>query len=68
MKIIGIGGTNGSGKDTIGEYLQREKGFLFVPATREMLRKEAKRDLPLEREVLRSISAQWRQKRVWVYL
>lgn len=62
MKIIGISGTNGSGKDTVGEYLQKEKGFLFVPAT-EMLRAEAqKRGLPLEREVLRNISAEWRRE------
>lgn len=62
MKIIGISGTNGSGKDTIGEFLQKEKGFLFVPAT-EMLREEAhKRGLPLEREVLRNISAEWRRE------
>lgn len=61
MKIIGISGTNGSGKDTIGEYLQKEKGFLFVPAT-EMLREEARnRGLPLERETLRNISAEWRR-------
>ncbi len=61
MKIIGVSGTNGSGKDTIGEYLQKEKDFLFVPAT-DILREEArKRDLPLERENLRAISAEWRR-------
>jgi dephospho-CoA kinase len=61
MKIIGIGGTNGSGKDTLGEILA-EKGWLAVSVS-DLLREEAKkRDLPIEREVLRSISAEWRRK------
>ena len=62
MKIIGICGTNGSGKDTIGHMLAERHGWLFVSVT-ELLRDEArKRGLPVEREVLRTISAEWRRK------
>jgi cytidylate kinase len=62
MKLIGISGTNGSGKDSVAELLQREYNYLFISVT-DMLREEAKkRNLPLERKVLGSISAEWRRK------
>lgn len=62
MKIIGIAGTNGSGKDTIGQILAAKHGWLFVSVT-DMLRDECrKRDLPVERENLRNISAEWRRE------
>lgn len=62
MKIIGVAGTNGSGKDTLGHMLAERHGWLFVPVS-EFLREEAiKRGLPVEREVLRVISAQWRRE------
>ena len=63
MKIVGISGTNGSGKDTVGQMLAERHGWLFVSVTRDMLRKEAKRrGLPIERENLRTISAEWRRE------
>lgn len=62
MKIIGISGTNGAGKDSIGIMLQERHGFLFVSGS-DMLREECrKRGLPVERENLRMISAEWRKK------
>ncbi len=62
MKIIGISGTNGSGKDSVAEILVAKHGFFFVGVT-EILRKEArKRGLGTERLVLRTISAEWRRK------
>lgn len=62
MKIFGIGGTNGSGKDTVGHMLAERHNFLFVSLT-DMLRAEARRrGQPVEREVLRSISAEWRRE------
>lgn len=62
MKIIGIAGTNGSGKDTVGEILANDYSWLFV-SVGEFLREEAnKRSLPIEREVLRTISAEWRRQ------
>lgn len=62
MKLIGLSGTNGSGKDTIGHMLAERHGYLFVSLT-DMLRHEAKkRGLTLDREVLRTISAEWRRE------
>lgn len=62
MKIIGISGTNGSGKDTVGHMMAERHGYLFVSVT-ELLRQEArKRGLPVEREFLRQISAEWRRE------
>lgn len=62
MKIIGIAGTNGSGKDTIGRILAEKHGYLFISVT-DLLREECrKRGLSVEREHLRTISAQWRRQ------
>ena len=62
MKIYGICGTNGSGKDTLGLFLAEKYGYMFVSVT-ELLREEARRrSLPVEREVLRTISAEWRRE------
>lgn len=62
MKIVGISGTNGSGKDTVGQILQDDYGFLFVSVT-EILRDELiKRGQTPEREYLRALSAEWRKE------
>lgn len=62
MKLIGIGGTNGSGKDSLGQFLAEEHGWLFVSGS-DMLRDELKkRKLPIERENLRNLSAEWRRE------
>lgn len=62
MKIIGIGGTNGSGKDTIGHLLAVRHSYMFLSVT-DILRGEArKRGLPVDREALRTISAEWRRQ------
>jgi len=62
MKLIGLSGTNGSGKDTIGHMLAERHGYLFVSLT-DMLRKEAQiRNVSPDREVLRAISAEWRRE------
>lgn len=61
-KIIGLSGTNGSGKDTVGHVLALKHKFLFVSVT-DLLREEAKRrGLDVSRENLRLISAEWRRK------
>lgn len=62
LKIIGIAGTNGSGKDSLGEIIAKDYGYMFVSGA-DFLREEAKkRGLPIEREILRTISAEWRRK------
>jgi len=62
MKLIGVAGTNGSGKDTIGEMLAERHNFLSVSVS-DFLREECKkRGLPIERENLRMISAEWRRQ------
>ena len=60
LKLIGIGGTNGSGKDTLGHILASYYGYLFITVT-DLLRDEChKRGLSVERVNLRKISAEWR--------
>ena len=61
LELIGIAGTNGSGKDTAGHILAVDYGYLFISVT-EILRKECeRRGLPVQRENLRTISAEWRR-------
>ncbi len=62
LQVIGLAGTNGAGKDTAGHVLADHHKYLFVSVT-DLLRKEAElRKLPIEREVLRTISAEWRRE------
>lgn len=60
-RLFGIAGTNASGKDTLGKYMARTYGLRFISVT-EVLREEArKRSLPVTRNNLRAISAEWRR-------
>jgi cytidylate kinase len=62
MKVVGLSGTNGSGKDTVGHILAEKHDYLFISVT-ELLRDEAKRrGVSVERENLRTISAEWRRE------
>jgi cytidylate kinase len=62
IKLIGISGTNGSGKDSLGHMLAERYGWLFVPAT-DILRTELqKQGLPIERENLRNLGNEWRRE------
>jgi cytidylate kinase len=62
LQIIGLSGTNASGKDTVGTLLAERHNYLFISVT-ELLREEARhRGLPVERKYLREISAEWRRK------
>lgn len=61
-QLIGLAGTNGSGKDTVGTVLSGKHGYWFISVT-ELLREECrKRGLPVERGNLRAISAEWRRQ------
>lgn len=60
--ILGLAGTNGSGKDTVGRLLNERDKFLFVTITeilRQSLRREGK---PPTRENLRTLSGKWRSE------
>ena len=62
MKLIGLSGTNGSGKDSVGEILASKYNYLFISVS-DLLRDEAaRRGEPIERETLRTISAEWRRE------
>ncbi len=62
LKIIGISGTNGSGKDTVGRILEEQHNYLFISVT-DILRKELKdRGLTLQRDNMRSLSSEWRKQ------
>lgn len=63
MIIIGLSGTNGSGKDTVAHMLVERHGFFFASAS-DMLGDELKiRGLPLERANKSALSTEWRRKR-----
>jgi dephospho-CoA kinase len=62
VKLIGLSGTNGSGKDTVGLFLAEKYKYLFISGS-DMLREECrKRGLEVTRENLRTISAEWRRE------
>jgi dephospho-CoA kinase len=61
MKLVGISGTNGSGKDSLGQILAEDYGWLFISVT-EILRDELRaRSQEVTRENLRSLSSEWRR-------
>jgi shikimate kinase len=60
--LIGLSGTNGSGKDSVGHILARDYGCMFISVT-ELLRKEAEnRGWSVDRKSLRTISTEWRKE------
>ena len=60
--LIGLSGTNGSGKDSVGRILAEQYNYWFFGFT-ELFREECKRrGIPAARENLRMISAQWRRE------
>lgn len=62
LEVIGLGGTNGSGKDTVGAMLAERHGYLFVSVS-DLLRDELKkRGLPPSRQHMRELSAEWRRE------
>ena len=58
-KIIGIAGTNGAGKDTLGELLAEHCGYKFRSVS-DILREElTAQGIPHEREHMRALSTKW---------
>lgn len=62
IRVFGLSGTNGSGKDTIADLLADKYGFLFASATDMFVEELNKRGLPLDREHKARLSAEWRRK------
>ncbi len=59
--LIGLSGTNGSGKDTVGHLLAKKYNFWFFSFT-ELFRQECKRrGIPITRENTRLVSTEWRR-------
>ena len=62
MILYGLSGTNGSGKDSLAHFLASKHNFLYISSS-DLLRDEAsKRGLAVERDVLRTISAELRRE------
>ncbi|HRY62690.1 MAG TPA: AAA family ATPase [Candidatus Paceibacterota bacterium] len=62
MKVIGITGTNASGKDTAADYLKDKYGFKNYSLSDEIRFEATQRGLPHERENLRLIGNELREK------
>jgi len=60
--IIGLGGTNGAGKDTVAEILVEKYGYLFVGATELLVGELQARSWPLDRVHKAKLSAEWRRQ------
>lgn len=61
-RLIGLSGTNGSGKDTVGHLLASKYNYWFFGFT-ELFRQECvRRNIPITRENTRMISAEWRRE------
>ena len=56
MILIGITGTNGSGKGTVVDYLVKEKGFTHYAARDFLTHEVTKRGLPLDRSSMRDVA------------
>lgn len=61
-EIVGVAGTNASGKDTLGELRAKFQNAKFVSLSDILRRGLDERGLPHERENLRSLSREWRKQ------
>jgi cytidylate kinase len=61
MKLIGISGPNGSGKDFVGELLASQHHFLFMSLTDQLREEAVRRGVAPDRQATRTISAEWRR-------
>jgi len=61
-KLIGISGTNGSGKDSVGNILEADYGFLFISVTDILRRELVSHNMETSRFNMRHLSSQWRKQ------
>ena len=59
--IIGLAGTNGSGKDTVAHMLVERHGFYFASSSDMLAAELIRRGLPLERANKSALSTEWRE-------
>lgn len=62
MKIVGMSGTNGSGKDTVSKMLAEKYGYLFADASAMLVSELNQRGLPIDRANKAKLSAEWRRE------
>ncbi|MBX4199537.1 AAA family ATPase [Candidatus Saccharibacteria bacterium] len=62
MKILGISGTNGAGKDSVGELLAERHGWLFISVSQILRDELARQRVPGDRHHTHDLSAQWRRQ------
>lgn len=61
FKVIGLAGSNGAGKDSVGDILADHHGYWFFPFT-ELFRAECRRrGIEVTRPHTRMISIEWRE-------
>ncbi|MEI7682873.1 MAG: AAA family ATPase [Candidatus Saccharibacteria bacterium] len=62
MKIYGVSGTNGAGKDSIAEMLAERHGFFVASATDLLAAGLREKGWPIDREHKSKLSAEWRRQ------
>ncbi len=62
IKVIGVSGTNGSGKDTVMQLLSSKYGYLFISATDLLTAELERRGDPTDRLHKAALSAEWRRE------
>ncbi len=62
VSIFGLGGTNGSGKDTVAAMLKESHNYYVASATDMLSTELVKRGWPTDREHKSKLSAEWRRE------
>lgn len=62
MKIIGISGTNGAGKDEVANMLGKNHGFFVASATDMLANGLREKGWPIDRPHKAKLSTQWRRQ------
>lgn len=62
VMVIGVGGTNGSGKDTVMNFIADNYNYLFVSATDLLSTELLNNNLPTDRLHKAELSAKWRRQ------